>query len=381
MRTPAARLRATIMAGQIAVACVLLIGAGLLGRSLQSLINVDRGYDPSNLLTARLPLPSDANLRDERRHAASHLRSAAGAPWRHARVIRQRLAARLRRRAERVHYPVAARSLHDSRRFRRSHRTVAPEYLTAMGLRLRAGRLLADSDTETSQPVLVVNRSFADQYLGDDPIGRRLSLSLYRQGRMGDHRRGRRHEAGRTGDGGVRQHRRRWRSRRCSRRTASSARCGPTASSSSRAPPAILPRSRQPCERSSASRRRRYVLDSVMTMEDRLMSSLSRPRAYALVLAGVATFALAIAVIGLFGVVSYSVAQRSREIGVRTALGAQTVDVVGPRAAVGNDHHRRGSDGGACGARLRAGGATARSRRSFQRRRKRVRGPGTNSPA
>jgi putative ABC transport system permease protein len=61
LRTPAARLRATIMAGQIAVACVLLIGASLLGRSLLSLINVDRGYDPSNLLTARLPLPSGSN--------------------------------------------------------------------------------------------------------------------------------------------------------------------------------------------------------------------------------------------------------------------------------------------------------------------------------
>jgi hypothetical protein len=54
------------------------------------------------------------------------------------------------------------------------------------------------------------------------------------------------------------------------------------------------------------------VVESVMTMEDRLMSSLSRPRAYALVLAALAAFALAIAAVGLFGVLSYSVARAAR---------------------------------------------------------------------
>ena len=71
------------------------------------------------------------------------------------------------------------------------------------------------------------------------------------------------------------------------------------------------------------------VLDSVMTMEDRLMASLAKPRTYAFVLAGFALFALAICGAGLFGVLSFGVAQRAREIGLRRALGASASDLVG----------------------------------------------------
>jgi ABC-type antimicrobial peptide transport system permease subunit len=70
------------------------------------------------------------------------------------------------------------------------------------------------------------------------------------------------------------------------------------------------------------------VVDSIMSMEDRLLSSLSRPRAYAVIVSVFGAFSLAIAIVGLFGVLAYTVAQRSREIGVRTALGARTVDIV-----------------------------------------------------
>jgi len=69
-------------------------------------------------------------------------------------------------------------------------------------------------------------------------------------------------------------------------------------------------------------------IDSIMTMEERVATSLAKPRLYAVLLAGFAISALAIAAVGLFGVLSYSVAQRRREIGIRTALGAQLRDIV-----------------------------------------------------
>jgi predicted lysophospholipase L1 biosynthesis ABC-type transport system permease subunit len=71
------------------------------------------------------------------------------------------------------------------------------------------------------------------------------------------------------------------------------------------------------------------VSEAVMTMEDRLLAGLARPRLYTILLGGFACFALVIAAVGLFGVLSYAVAQRSREIAVRSALGASPAQILG----------------------------------------------------
>ena len=72
----------------------------------------------------------------------------------------------------------------------------------------------------------------------------------------------------------------------------------------------------------------RLAPDSVMTMEDRVLTSLARPRLYAILLGGFASIALAIAGVGLFAVLSYTVGQRSRELAVRAAIGARQIDIV-----------------------------------------------------
>jgi predicted permease len=328
-RTRSARLRAGLMIGQVAIACALLAASGLLARSLFALTTADRGYDPHNLLTARLPLSRPATFQDK----AAMLEA-----------IRSRMAALPG--VTDVAYGnalpfVTSGGFHgfniDSPRrdgtkvqMQTIVRSVSPSYFRALRIRLVAGRLLDDADLATTRGVVVVNRSFATRYLGTSPVGTIMSLGIHGKkdwevvGVVDDMSQG--GLSGRPpsrfgGIGESPQPEMFFTSAQVTQTVQEMVLVIRTAGD----PVQLTPALRTAVREADAS----VALDSIMTMDERVRASLARPRVYVVLLTAFAACALVIAMVGLFGVLSYTTARRTREIGVRTALGARSRDVAG----------------------------------------------------
>jgi predicted permease len=328
-RSPAARTRAVIMVGQVAIACVLLVGATLLTRSFVAMVRADRGYDPVNVLTARLPLPQGypAERRGQLLEAlverlravpgVTHAAYSSGLPF----VSAGGFSAFNMRSPRNPDVEIEVQAI---------QRLVSPDYFAAMRLRLIEGRTLSDADTAATTPAIVVNRTFARQHLGDRAVGVRIPQRGPRAGgvRFTDE------NAVAEIVGVVDDMRQDGLEAPLQPEFFGSLKQVLPSSIRSFDPILVVRTTGDPATYVSALRNLvqqeapTLALDSVMTMEDRVMTSLEKPRLYAVVLAWFGMFALLVAGVGMFGVLSFSVAQRTREIGVRSALGAQVRDIV-----------------------------------------------------
>ena len=192
-----------------------------------------------------------------------------------------------------------------------------------MGIRLISGRNFTTGDTMSSEPVTIVNETFVRALLPGDPLDARLPAFLDEERRDGSLWR----VVGVVAD--VRH--------RSPSEPIEPEMYAPMSQMSNgpvglqyltvrtNGDPTALAADLRTIVRGVSSN---GVVDQVMTMETRLMWSLARPRLYATLIAGFSAFALLIAVIGLFGGLSYGVTQRTREIGVRAALGATPRDIM-----------------------------------------------------